>query len=114
MKGHKHIILKKLYSKARASIFVLTILLMGIALIYSQNNQGGEIYAYTAKNGIMVISNTPIPEKHERRAQKIDSSNTMTLSDRRVQENGIKAQQKQNKNEREERGKLLLLYSIFR
>jgi hypothetical protein len=114
MKGLTHIISKERYRKAGASIFVVTIFLMAIALIYPQSAQGGEIYANTDKNGIKVISNTPIPENHEIRAQKKNSSNTMPLSDRSVMKNGKKAQQKQYKNEWEEKGKLLLLYSIFR
>lgn len=111
MKGLKHIISKELYRKAMASIFVLAIFLMAIALIYFLRTQAGDIYT---DNGIKVISNTPIPEKHERRAQKIDSSNTMTPSERRVLENENKAKQIQYKKEREGMGKLLLLYSISR
>jgi len=114
MKGLKHIISKEPYRKVRASIFVLTIFLMAIALIYPQRTQGGEIYTYTNTNGIKVISNTPISEKHERKALKTGFVNTMTPSERRMLENENKARQKQYKNEREERGKLLLLYSIFR
>lgn len=111
--GLKNIISRDLYRKARAPIFVLTIFLMAITLICSQRTQGGEIYAYN-KNGIKVISDTPISEKHERKAQKMDSFNTMTLSERRTLENEHKAKQKQYKKDREEKGKLLLLYSIFR
>ena len=33
----------------------------------------GEIYTYTDKDGNTVISNTPIPEKYEKKAKKIES-----------------------------------------
>ena len=82
--------------------------------IYLQGTQGGEIYTYTNTNGIKVISNTLISERHERKALKTGFVNTMTPSDRRMLENENKKEQKQYKNESEERGKLLLLYSIFR
>jgi hypothetical protein len=73
--------------------------------IYLQENQGGEIYTYTNTNGIKIISNTPILENYESKAQK---------PERRTLENENKAKQKQYENERKERGKLILLYSIFR
>jgi len=114
MKGLTYIISRELYGKARASIFVLTIFLMAIIIIYPQRTQGREIYPYTNTHGIKVISNTPISEKHERKPLKTGPFNTMKPSERRVLENGNKAKQKQYNSEREERGKLLLLYSIFR
>lgn len=52
-------------------IFVMTFFLM--ALICPLNAQAGEIYTYTDKDGNTVISNTPIPEKYEKKAKKIDS-----------------------------------------
>lgn len=33
----------------------------------------GEIYTYTDKDGNTVVSNTPIPEKYEKKAKKIES-----------------------------------------
>jgi hypothetical protein len=114
MMGLIHIISKELYRKVKASIFVLTIFLMAITLIYAQRTQGREIYTHTNTHGIKVISHTTISEKHERKALKTNPFNTMKPSDRRMPENGNKAKQKQYNNEREERGKLLLLYSIFR
>lgn len=114
MKGLIHIISKELYGKVRASIFVLTIFLMAIILIYPQRTQGREIYSHTNTHGIKVASNTPISEKHENKVQKTSSFTTMKPSERRVPENGNKEKQKQYNNEREARGKLLLLYSIFR
>ena len=114
MKGLTHIISKELYGKARASIFVLTIFLMAITLMYPQRTQGREIYTHTNTHSIKIISNTSISEKHERKPLKTGSFNTMKPSERRVLENGNKAKQKQYNSEREERGKLLLLYSIFR
>lgn len=103
--GLRHIISKDLYRKARAPIFILTIFLMAITLIYPQRTQGGETYTYTNENGIKVTSNIPSSEKDERKAQK---------TKRRAPENENKAKQKHYSNEREERGKLLLLYSIFK
>jgi len=87
---------------------------MAIALINFLSTQGGERYTYTGKNGINFISSTSIPEKHERRVQKIDSSNTMTSSDKSARENKNNTQHIQYKKDLEGMGKLLLLYSIFR
>ena len=114
MNGLTHIIAKDLYGKPRASIFVLIIFLMAITLIYPQRTQGREIYAHTNTHGIKVISHTPISEKHERKPLKTGSLTAMKPSERRVLENGNNAKQKQYHSEREARGKLLLLYSIFR
>ncbi|MCX5842264.1 MAG: hypothetical protein NT022_00680 [Deltaproteobacteria bacterium] len=114
MKGLKHIITKELYGKARASIFVLTIILMVIAIIFFLRTQAGEIYTHTDTNGINVVSNIPISEKNERRAQKIESSRTMTETERKVLENDNNAKQIHYKKEREGMGNILLLYSIFR
>jgi hypothetical protein len=33
----------------------------------------GEVYTYTDENGSIVVSNTPIPDKHKKKAVKIDS-----------------------------------------
>ncbi len=117
MKGLTHIISRELYGKARAVIFVLTIFLMAIIIIYpqrTQGTQGREIHTHTNTHDIKVTSNTPISEKHERKPLKTGSFNTMKPSERRVLESGNNAKQKQYHSEREERGKLLLLYSIFR
>jgi hypothetical protein len=114
MKCLTDIISKVLYGKVRASIFVFTMFLMAIILIYPQRTQGREIYSHTNTHGIKVASNTPISEKHEKKVQKTSSLNTNKPSERRVLENGNKEKQKQYNSEREERGKLLLLYSIFR
>ena len=114
MKGLTHIISRELYGKARAAIFVLTIFLMAIIIIYPQRTQGREIHTHTNTHDIKVTSNTPISEKHERKPLKTGSLNTMKPSERRVLENENNAKQKQYHSEREERGKLLLLYSIFR
>jgi hypothetical protein len=114
MKGLTHIISKEMYGTPKASIFVLTIFLIAITLIYPQRTQGREIYTYTNTHGIKVVSHTPISEKHERKSLKTGSLNAMKPSERRVLENGNKAKLKQYNNERETRGKLLLLYSIFR
>jgi hypothetical protein len=105
MKCLKHVSSKELYRKARASIFVLTIFLMAIACLYPQRTHGGEIYTDTDKNGIRVISNIPSSRKDERKAQK---------TERRTLGNENKAKQKQDSNERQEMGKLLLLYSIVK
>lgn len=113
MKSLKHIISKKLHRKARAAIFILTVLVIAIALIYPQRMQAGETYTNTNKNGIKVISTSPIQEKHEIKAHKTDSSHRMTASGRRMQKND-NAQHKHYKDIQEERGKLLLLYSIFK
>lgn len=41
------------------------------SLLISAN--AGEIYTYTDKNGNTVLSNTPIPEEHQKKAKKINS-----------------------------------------
>jgi hypothetical protein len=114
MKCLTDIISRKLYGKVRASIFVLTIFLTAIILVYPQRTQGREIYSHTNTHGIKVALNTPVSEKHEKKVQKTSSFNTMKPSERKVLENGNKEKQKQYHTEREARGKLLLLYSIFR
>jgi hypothetical protein len=86
MMGLKQIISKNLYRKATAPIFVLTIFLMTITLIYPLRIQGGEIYTGANNNGIKMASNIPISEKHENKAQK---------TERRTLKN--KATQKQDK-----------------
>lgn len=98
----------------RRFILNFAIILMAIAFMYPQGAQGGEMYAYTNANGIKVVSNAPVSKKHERKALKTDSLNTMTPSEKRTQKNEYDAQQKRYKDDRAERGKLLLLYSIFR
>lgn len=52
-------------------IFVMTFFL--IAFICPLKVQAGEIYTYTDKDGNTVITNTPVPEKYEKKAKKIDS-----------------------------------------
>lgn len=42
-----------------------------LAFIISAN--AGEIYTYTDKNGNTVLSNTPIPEEHQKKAKKVNS-----------------------------------------
>jgi hypothetical protein len=98
----------------RRVILNFAIILMAIAFMYSQGTQGGEMYAYTNVNGIKVLSNAPVSKKDERKELKIDSLNTMTPSEKRTLKNEYSAQQKRYKDDRAERGKLLLLYSIFR
>lgn len=114
MTGLTHIISKEMYGAPRASIFVLTIFLIAITLICPQRTQGSELNTHTNTHGIKAISHTPISEKHERKSLKTGSLNAMKPSEKRVLENENKAKLKQHHSEREERGKLLLLYSIFR
>jgi len=52
-------------------IFVMILFLM--TLICSLNAHAGDIYTYKDKNGNIVITNEPIPEKYEKKAKKIDS-----------------------------------------
>jgi len=51
-------------------IFIL-ILCVFFALLTAAN--AGEIYTYKDKDGNTVISNTPVPEKYQGKAKKIDS-----------------------------------------
>lgn len=50
-------------------IFTLCIF---VALIISAN--AGEIYTYTDKDGSTVISDTPVPEKYQKKAKKLESN----------------------------------------
>ena len=50
-------------------VFVIFILLFFTSSIFA-----GEIYTYTDKDGNTVISNTPVPEKYEKKAKKIEST----------------------------------------
>jgi hypothetical protein len=36
-----------------------------------------DIYTYTDKDGNMVISNTPVPDKYEKKAKKVESDNNI-------------------------------------
>lgn len=59
-------------SKIRLSfIYVMAFSLM--IFICPPKTQAGEMYTYKDENGKIVISNTPIPEKYENKAKKIDS-----------------------------------------
>ena len=44
-----------------------------ILLFFTSSIFAGEIYTYTDKDGITVISNTPVPEKYEKKAKKIEA-----------------------------------------
>jgi hypothetical protein len=50
-------------------VFVLFILSAFVSLTFAE-----DIYTYKDKNGNTVISNTPIPEKYEKKAKKIGST----------------------------------------
>ena len=72
-----------------APIFIITIFLMVFSLICPQGAQGGEIYTYTDKDGTTVITNTPIPEKYQRKSQKMDSYRDSTPSESKQQQQYI-------------------------
>jgi Domain of unknown function (DUF4124) len=82
MKNLKPIIMTNMYRTSRTPVFIITIFLMAFSLICPRGTQGGEIYTYTDKDGVTVISNTPIPEKYHRKAQKIDSYKDLTPTER--------------------------------
>ncbi len=62
---------------SRVPIWIITILLMAFTLISPQRTQAGEIYTYTDKDGITVITDRPIPEKYKAKAERLDSNNEM-------------------------------------
>ena len=52
----------------RKIVFIIFILFIFTSALFA-----GEIYTYTDKDGNTVITNTPVPEKYEKKAKKIDS-----------------------------------------
>jgi len=93
-----------IFRKSGILIFIITIFLTAFSLICPQGTQGGEIYTYTDKNSVTFITNTPIPEKYQGKAQKIDEYNPLTPSEKKELER--EAKNKRQKQELEEAEKI--------
>jgi len=90
MKISNFLIIKHMFEKSSLNIFIIAILLsLTFSFFHSLLVYGGDIYTYTDKNGNVVISNTPIPEKHKSKAKKIDSYKDLTPSESAQQEREI-------------------------
>jgi hypothetical protein len=59
----------KMEGVMKKTFFVIFILLFFTSYIFAE-----DIYTYTDKDGTTIISNTPVPEKYEKRAKKIEST----------------------------------------
>jgi hypothetical protein len=57
--------------------------------------ESGDVYSYTDENGVIVITNTPLPDKIRNKAKKIESDKDITNEDRKLREkekqDGVKA-----------------------
>ena len=64
-----------------------TIILCTITFsFFPPQSESGDIYSYTDENGVIVITNTPLPDKIRNKAKKIESHKDITDEDRKLQE----------------------------
>jgi len=52
-----------------------------IFLLFPLQSESGEVYSYTDENGVVVITNTPLPDKIRNKAKKIGSYKDITDKD---------------------------------
>ncbi|MBU1180979.1 MAG: DUF4124 domain-containing protein [Proteobacteria bacterium] len=50
-------------------------------LLFPLQSESGEVYSYTDENGVVVITNTPLPDKIRNKARKIESYKDVTDKD---------------------------------
>ncbi|MFH1974543.1 MAG: DUF4124 domain-containing protein [Pseudomonadota bacterium] len=50
-------------------------------LLFPLQSESGEVYSYTDENGVVVITNTPLPDKIRSKARKIESYKDVTDKD---------------------------------
>lgn len=50
-------------------------------LLFPLHSESGEVYSYTDENGVVVITNTPLPDKIRNKARKIESYKDVTDKD---------------------------------
>ena len=64
-----------------------TIILWSITFsLFPPQSESGDVYSYTDENGVMVITNTPLPDKIRNKAKKIESYKDITDEDRKLRE----------------------------
>jgi len=74
-------------SKQKTSLFLLlfgTIILCTITFsFFPPQSKSGDVYSYTDENGVIVVTNTPLPDKIRNKAKKIESYKDITDEDRK-------------------------------
>jgi len=62
-----------------------TIILWTIAFSFlPPQSESGDVYSYTDENGVIVITNTPLPDKIRNKAKKIEGSKDIMDEDRKL------------------------------
>ena len=73
--------------KQKTSLFLLlfgTIILCTITFsFFPPQSESGDVYSYTDEKGVIVITNTPLPDKVRNKAKKVDSYKDITDEDRK-------------------------------
>ena len=73
--------------KQKTSLFLLlfgTIILCTITFsFFPPQSESGDVYSYTDEKGVIVVTNTPLPEKMRNKAKKVGSYKDMTDEDRK-------------------------------
>ena len=73
--------------KQKTSLFLLlfgTIILCTITFsFFPPQSESGDVYSYTDENGVIVVTNTPLPEKIRNKAKKVGSYKDITDEDRK-------------------------------
>jgi len=97
--------LKHLFGKPALPVFTAAaVLSMTISFFQPAPVSGGEIYMYKDKNGNTVLSNTPVPEKRQKKVKIIDGYKDTTPAEQQArQERDEKA--KQSQRERDEKAR---------
>ena len=73
--------------KQKTSLFLLlfgtTILCTITYSFFPPRSESGDVYSYTDENGVIVVTNTPLPEKIRNKAKKIESYKDINDEDRK-------------------------------
>jgi flagellar motility protein MotE (MotC chaperone) len=73
--------------KQKTSLFLLlfgTIILCTITFsFFPSQSESGDVYSYTDEKGVIVVTNTPLPEKIRNKAKKVGSYKDITDEDRK-------------------------------
>ena len=73
--------------KQKTSLFLLlfgTIILCTITFsFFPPQSESGDVYSYTDEKGVIVVTNTPLPDKVRNKAKKVDSYKDITDEDRK-------------------------------
>lgn len=86
------------------------LLLSGIIILWTitfslfpLQSESGDVYSYTDENGVIVITNTPLPDKIKNKAKKIGSYKDITDEDRKLwkKEKDDRMQPKTDEKERQ-------------